>query len=134
MTSLKPRVFTLLLSMIIVLVVAFTLVAFSFMRVMRQEQEVAVKVNHFCIKATGLWIVGFTIKSPIGGFYRYSMSHNSSIGVISYSNDGYIEPLNSFTYAVNIKPEFSETILVNIKIWWYEQLIDEVNHHIRAED
>ncbi|MEM0253526.1 MAG: hypothetical protein QXK78_03090 [Candidatus Bathyarchaeia archaeon] len=98
------------------------------------DQEADVKVNHLCIKADGLWIVGFTIKSPRSGFYRFSMSHNSSIGLFSYSDTGYIEPPNSFTYAVNVTPEPNKTILVNIKVWWREQLIDEVNHYIRAED
>lgn len=132
MSFLNPRALISLL--VIITVVVFILVAFSFMRVVRQEQEATVKVNHFRIKAAGLWIVGFTIKSSIGGFYRYSIFHNSSMGVINSSHTGYIEPPNSFAYAVNIEPEPNVTIVVNIKVWWGERLIDEVNHYIRAED
>ncbi|MEM1783836.1 MAG: hypothetical protein QW800_05240 [Candidatus Bathyarchaeia archaeon] len=132
MTPLKPRAFIPLLVTIIVLAAALFLAVSSLIRVMHQETNV--KVNHFRIKAGDLWIVGFTLKSPTGGFYRYSMTHNSSIGLVSYSDTGYIEPPNSFTYALNIKPEPNETILVNIKVWWDEQLIDEVNHYIRADD
>ncbi|MEM2614716.1 MAG: hypothetical protein QXO15_10940 [Nitrososphaerota archaeon] len=132
MISLKPRIHILLLVTIIALAVALALAATSFMRIMHQGANV--KVNHFRIKVADLWIVGFTLRSPISGFYRYSMIHNSSIGVVSYSDTGYIEPPNSFTYAVNIRLEKNETIIVNIKVWWGEQLIDEVNHYIRADD
>jgi len=132
MTPLKPRIFIPLLVTIIVLAAALFLAVSSLIRVMHQETNV--KVNHFRIKVADLWIVGFTLKSHTGGFYRYSMTHNSSIGLVSYSDTGYIEPPNSFTYALNIKPEPNETILVNIKVWWGEQLIDEVNHYIRADD
>ncbi|MEM1989155.1 MAG: hypothetical protein QW782_00770 [Candidatus Bathyarchaeia archaeon] len=128
----KPRIHMLLLVTMIALAVALALAASSFMRIMHQETDV--KVDHFRIKVADLWIVGFTLKSPISGFYRYSMIHNSSIGVVSYSDTGYIEPPNSFTYALNIKPEKNETIIVNIKIWWGEQLIDEVKHYIRADE
>ncbi|MBS7625180.1 hypothetical protein KEJ29_06360 [Candidatus Bathyarchaeota archaeon] len=132
MISLKPRIHMLLLVTMIALAVALALAVSSFMRIMHQETDV--KVDHFRIKVADLWIVGFTLKSPISGFYRYSMIHNSSIGVVSYSDTGYIEPPNSFTYALNIKPEKNETIIVNIKIWWGEQLIDEVKHYIRADE
>ncbi|MEM0050652.1 MAG: hypothetical protein QW424_03350 [Candidatus Bathyarchaeia archaeon] len=128
----KPRIHMLLLVTMIALAVALALAVSSFMRIMHQETDV--KVDHFRIKVADLWIVGFTLKSPISGFYRYSMIHNSSIGVVSYSDTGYIEPPNSFTYALNIKPEKNETIIVNIKIWWGEQLIDEVKHYIRADE
>lgn len=128
----KPKIPILLLVTVIILAVALSLVVFSFMRIMHQEANV--KVEHFRNKIADLWIVGFTLKSPVSGFYRYSMSHNFSIGLINYSDVGYIEPPNSFTYAVNIRPEPNVTIIVNIKVWWGEQLIDEVNHYIRADD
>jgi len=129
---LKLRIHMPLLVTIIALAIALALAAASFMRIV--HQGAGVKVAHLRIKVADLWIVGFTLKSHTGGFYRYSMTHNSSIGLVSYSDTGYIEPPNSFTYALNIKPEPNETILVNIKVWWGEQLIDEVNHYIRADD
>ena len=128
----KLRIHVLLLITIIALAIALALAAASFTRITHQEADV--KVNHFRIKVADLWIVGFTLKSSKSGFYRYSMSHNSSIGVVSYSDTGYVGPPNSFTYAVNIRPEPNETISVEIKVWWGERLIDEVRHYVRADE
>lgn len=121
-----------LLIVVIVLVTALVFTALSLMRII--SREMGVKVEHFCVKVVDFWAVGFTIKSPEAGVYRYSMSYNSSIGTISYSDEGYIEPPNSFTYAVDVSPEPNRVIVVNIRVWWGEQLIDEVNHYIRADD
>jgi len=122
-----------LLVAVIILIAALVFAAFSLLRIV--SHDMGVKVENFCVKVADFWAVGFTVKSLEAGVYRYFMSYNSSIGTISYSDEGYIEPPNSFTYAVNISPEPNSTIIVvNIRVWWGEQLVDEVNHYIRADD
>lgn len=127
----KPRLLIILI--IIAFVISSAFIAYSLLESL-SSQYAKTSVKHFCVKVSGFWAVGFTLESSEDGFYSYAVYCNYSKVPLSYSDEGYIKAGSSFTYTVNVIPEPNAIIVVNIKVWWNGQLIDEVNHHIRAED